>query len=151
MLTKETPRENIDFLVSKWKFKQSNAKCKFLHQIELNKLNNKKKIVWSMFGLLAAASKLKWTKMFLLLSSGERLVGMQHLVECVCDGPPEKRYYLCTLCNLTLATHMIIKHVLSFDHIFCYFVSKSGKKDSLRLWLCEHFTNNDNLQQNRTA
>ncbi|XP_022602859.1 uncharacterized protein LOC111223109 [Seriola dumerili] len=65
------------------------------------------------------------------------LLGMQHLVECICDGPPEKRYYLCTLCNITLATHMIIKHVLSFDHIFCYFkawhpstlLSKESYKD----------------------
>ncbi|XP_034747549.1 uncharacterized protein LOC117956555 isoform X2 [Etheostoma cragini] len=49
------------------------------------------------------------------------LLGMQHLVECICVGPTEKRYYLCTLCNLPLADHTIIKHVLSFDHIFCYF------------------------------
>ncbi|XP_026155855.1 uncharacterized protein LOC113126186 isoform X2 [Mastacembelus armatus] len=49
------------------------------------------------------------------------LLGMQHLIECIGVGQPEKRYYLCTLCNLTLATHMIIKHVVSFDHIFCYF------------------------------
>ncbi|XP_039977236.1 uncharacterized protein LOC120786131 isoform X2 [Xiphias gladius] len=49
------------------------------------------------------------------------LLGMQHIVECICVGPTERRYYLCTLCRLTLATHMIIKHVLSFDHIFCYF------------------------------
>ncbi|KAK2830332.1 hypothetical protein Q5P01_018263 [Channa striata] len=49
------------------------------------------------------------------------LLGMQHIVECICDGPTEKRYYLCTLCNLTLATHMIIKHVLSFDHVYNYF------------------------------
>ncbi|XP_018553104.1 uncharacterized protein LOC108897799 isoform X2 [Lates calcarifer] len=48
------------------------------------------------------------------------LLGMQHLIECICVGPPEKRFYLCTLCNLTLATHTVIKHVLSFDHIFCY-------------------------------
>ncbi|KAG7237833.1 hypothetical protein INR49_031846 [Caranx melampygus] len=49
------------------------------------------------------------------------LLGMQHLIECICEGTPEKRYYLCTLCKLTLTKHMIIKHVLSFDHIFCYF------------------------------
>ncbi|XP_029022125.1 uncharacterized protein LOC114865298 isoform X2 [Betta splendens] len=49
------------------------------------------------------------------------LLGMQHLVECICDGATQKSYYLCTLCKLTLAAHMIIKHVLSFDHIFCYF------------------------------
>ncbi|KAM8767558.1 uncharacterized protein AB9X84_006383 isoform 3-T3 [Acanthopagrus schlegelii] len=49
------------------------------------------------------------------------LLGMQHVVECICVGPAEKRYYLCTLCKLTFATHTIIKHVLSFDHIFCYF------------------------------
>ncbi|XP_045914088.1 uncharacterized protein LOC123976198 isoform X3 [Micropterus dolomieu] len=49
------------------------------------------------------------------------LLGMQHLVECIGAGLTEKRHYLCTLCNLTIATHTIIKHVLSFDHIFCYF------------------------------
>ncbi|XP_051246992.1 uncharacterized protein LOC127358160 isoform X3 [Dicentrarchus labrax] len=49
------------------------------------------------------------------------LLGLQHIVECVSVGPTEKRYYLCTLCKLTLATRMVIKHVLSFDHIYCYF------------------------------
>ncbi|XP_027143000.1 uncharacterized protein LOC104922109 isoform X2 [Larimichthys crocea] len=49
------------------------------------------------------------------------LLGMQHVVECICAGSTERRYYLCTLCNLTLATHMIIRHVLSFDHISSYF------------------------------
>ncbi|XP_031709676.1 uncharacterized protein LOC116387061 isoform X2 [Anarrhichthys ocellatus] len=49
------------------------------------------------------------------------LLGMQHLVECICVGQTEKRHYLCTLCQLTLAAHAIIKHVLSFDHVFCYF------------------------------
>ncbi|XP_051246988.1 uncharacterized protein LOC127358158 isoform X2 [Dicentrarchus labrax] len=49
------------------------------------------------------------------------LLGLQHIVECVCVGLNEKRYYLCTLCKLTLAAHMVIKHVLSFDHIYCYF------------------------------
>ncbi|XP_041823085.1 uncharacterized protein LOC121628194 isoform X3 [Melanotaenia boesemani] len=49
------------------------------------------------------------------------LLGMQHLVECICLGPGEKRHYLCTLCRLTVASHAIIKHVLSFDHIYCYF------------------------------
>ncbi|XP_072226179.1 uncharacterized protein [Leuresthes tenuis] len=49
------------------------------------------------------------------------LLGMQHLVECVCVQRAENRYYLCTLCSLTVANHMIIKHVLSFDHIYCYF------------------------------
>ncbi|XP_047461706.1 uncharacterized protein LOC125020411 isoform X2 [Mugil cephalus] len=46
------------------------------------------------------------------------LLGMQHIVECICG---ERRHYLCTLCRLTIPTHMIIKHVLSFDHLFCYF------------------------------
>ncbi|XP_042292107.1 uncharacterized protein LOC121913511 [Thunnus maccoyii] len=49
------------------------------------------------------------------------LLGLQHLIECICVGQTERRHFLCTLCNLTLAAHMIIKHVLSFDHIFCYF------------------------------
>ncbi|KAI9539868.1 hypothetical protein NQZ68_001800 [Dissostichus eleginoides] len=47
--------------------------------------------------------------------------GMQHLIECICVGQTEKRYYLCTLCNITLAPQGIIKHVLSFDHVFSYF------------------------------
>lgn len=63
-------------------------------------------------------------KILFSLFSDIALVGMQHLVECICVGPTEKRYYLCTLCQLTFATHMIIKHVLSFDHIHTYFVSK---------------------------
>ena len=62
------------------------------------------------------------------------LAGMQHVVECICVGPAEKRYYLCTLCKLTFATNTIIKHVLSFDHIFCYFVS-SHMTDILRAGL----------------
>ncbi|XP_026011248.1 uncharacterized protein LOC113014140 isoform X1 [Astatotilapia calliptera] len=49
------------------------------------------------------------------------LLGMQHLVECVCVGADEKKHYLCTLCGLTVGAHVIIKHVLSFDHIFWYF------------------------------
>ncbi|XP_038144847.1 uncharacterized protein LOC119785944 isoform X3 [Cyprinodon tularosa] len=49
------------------------------------------------------------------------LLGLQHIVECVCAKPGEKRYYLCTLCCLVFANHMIIKHVLSLDHIHCYF------------------------------
>ncbi|XP_065803873.1 serine-rich adhesin for platelets-like isoform X2 [Labrus bergylta] len=49
------------------------------------------------------------------------LLGMQHIVECISVGPTERGHYLCTLCKLTLAPHVIIKHVLSFDHIYCYF------------------------------
>ncbi|KAM9384524.1 uncharacterized protein KZ484_006313 isoform 3-T4 [Pholidichthys leucotaenia] len=49
------------------------------------------------------------------------LLGMQHLVECVRVGPDGKKRYLCTLCSLTVAPLMLIKHVLSFDHIYCYF------------------------------
>ncbi|XP_060914942.1 uncharacterized protein LOC132990618 isoform X2 [Labrus mixtus] len=49
------------------------------------------------------------------------LLGMQHIVECISVGPTERRHYLCTLCKLTMAPHVIIKHVLSFDHIYCYF------------------------------
>lgn len=48
------------------------------------------------------------------------LLGMQHIVECICAGQESKRHYLCTLCRLTLTTNMIIKHVLSFDHIHSY-------------------------------
>ncbi|KAM9737214.1 uncharacterized protein ACNS7B_012965 [Menidia menidia] len=46
------------------------------------------------------------------------LLGLQHVVECVCA---EQRHYLCTLCRRTVASHMIIRHLLSFDHIYCYF------------------------------
>ncbi|XP_054873851.1 uncharacterized protein LOC111578356 isoform X3 [Amphiprion ocellaris] len=49
------------------------------------------------------------------------LLGLQHLVECICAGSSEKSHFICTLCSLTVASRMIIKHVLSFDHIFCYF------------------------------
>ncbi|XP_061903265.1 uncharacterized protein LOC133650251 isoform X3 [Entelurus aequoreus] len=49
------------------------------------------------------------------------LLGMQHLVECICKGQTERTYYLCTLCKLTLAAHTVIKHILSFDHIYSFF------------------------------
>ncbi|XP_030003251.1 uncharacterized protein LOC115428381 isoform X3 [Sphaeramia orbicularis] len=49
------------------------------------------------------------------------LLGMQHIVECICAGQKWKSHYLCTLCRLTLTTSMIVKHVLSFDHIYSYF------------------------------
>ncbi|XP_034455399.1 uncharacterized protein LOC117770272 [Hippoglossus hippoglossus] len=49
------------------------------------------------------------------------LLGMQHIVECICVGAYENRYYLCTLCKLTMGIRAIIRHVLSFDHIFSYF------------------------------
>ncbi|XP_037831495.1 uncharacterized protein LOC108240646 isoform X2 [Kryptolebias marmoratus] len=49
------------------------------------------------------------------------LLGMQHIVECVRVGPRENRHYLCSLCCITVANHMIINHVLSFDHIHCFF------------------------------
>ncbi|XP_028286647.1 uncharacterized protein LOC114451881 isoform X2 [Parambassis ranga] len=54
-------------------------------------------------------------------SKSHPLVGMQHIVECICAGPHEKRHYLCTLCKLTVTTNQIIKHVLSFDHIHWFF------------------------------
>ncbi|XP_061598519.1 uncharacterized protein LOC133461539 [Cololabis saira] len=47
------------------------------------------------------------------------LLGLQHLVECICVGPGERRRYLCTLCSLSLGGHAV-KHILSFDHIYCY-------------------------------
>ncbi|XP_058475987.1 uncharacterized protein LOC131447913 [Solea solea] len=53
-----------------------------------------------------------------------QLLGLQHLVECICVGQTDKRYYLCTLCKQTVATNMIIAHVLSFDHIHSYFEVK---------------------------
>ncbi|XP_075995460.1 uncharacterized protein LOC142989701 [Genypterus blacodes] len=49
------------------------------------------------------------------------LLGTQHLVECVCAEQTEKRHYFCTLCCQTVASHVIIKHVISFDHIHAYF------------------------------
>ncbi|XP_029976143.1 uncharacterized protein LOC115409219 isoform X2 [Salarias fasciatus] len=49
------------------------------------------------------------------------LLGLQHIVECVCVGRSNERSYLCTLCHLTVAAHMIMKHILSFDHVFRYF------------------------------
>uniref|UniRef100_A0A1A8FXN4 C2H2-type domain-containing protein n=2 Tax=Nothobranchius korthausae TaxID=1143690 RepID=A0A1A8FXN4_9TELE len=49
------------------------------------------------------------------------LIGMQHVIECVCVGAGEMRHYLCTLCCLTIANRMIVNHILSFDHIYCYF------------------------------
>lgn len=50
-------------------------------------------------------------------------VGMQHLVECICAEQTERRHYLCTLCCQTVAPRVIIKHVISLDHIHSYFVS----------------------------
>ncbi|KAK5605092.1 hypothetical protein CRENBAI_026514 [Crenichthys baileyi] len=49
------------------------------------------------------------------------LLGLQHIVECASGKPGEKKYNLCTLCCLVIPNHMIIKHILSFDHINCYF------------------------------
>ncbi|CAN9503957.1 unnamed protein product [Ophioblennius macclurei] len=49
------------------------------------------------------------------------LLGLQHIVECVNADLTNDRHYLCTLCQLTVAAHMIVKHVLSFDHVFRYF------------------------------
>ncbi|XP_016896819.1 uncharacterized protein LOC103394373 isoform X4 [Cynoglossus semilaevis] len=49
------------------------------------------------------------------------LLGMQHIIEFICAGQPEKRRCLCTLCKLTVGNNMILKHVLSFDHIYSYF------------------------------
>ncbi|KAK0150422.1 Protein FAM186A [Merluccius polli] len=46
--------------------------------------------------------------------------GLQHLVECVCDGESEKRFNLCTLCQITLRRNHIINHVISFDHVYRY-------------------------------
>ncbi|KAJ3608620.1 hypothetical protein NHX12_023152 [Muraenolepis orangiensis] len=48
------------------------------------------------------------------------LIGLQHLVECVCDGESEKSFHLCTLCQTTLRRNTVINHVISFDHLYCY-------------------------------
>lgn len=74
----------------------------------------------------------------LSLCSNHDLVGLQHIIECVCSGNPTKAYYLCTLCKLSLPSLMIIKHVLSFDHIHSYFVSNRGNHACCELVLsCE--------------
>ncbi|XP_037549768.1 uncharacterized protein LOC119426285, partial [Nematolebias whitei] len=49
------------------------------------------------------------------------LLGMQHIIECARVGPCESKHYLCTLCGLPVANHMIINHIISFDHIYSYF------------------------------
>ncbi|XP_037549610.1 uncharacterized protein LOC119426122 [Nematolebias whitei] len=46
---------------------------------------------------------------------------MQHIIECARVGPCESKHYLCTLCGLPVANHMIINHIISFDHIYSYF------------------------------
>ncbi|XP_054909696.1 uncharacterized protein LOC129374987 isoform X2 [Poeciliopsis prolifica] len=48
------------------------------------------------------------------------LLGLQHIVECV-SFEPEQKSYLCTLCQLVIASHTIIGHLLSFDHVDLYF------------------------------
>lgn len=40
----------------------------------------------------------------------------------MCAAPPEWRHYLCRLCKTTLSSHSIITHMLSLDHLHCYFV-----------------------------
>ncbi|CAL8293824.1 unnamed protein product [Merluccius merluccius] len=54
------------------------------------------------------------------LFSMEHYVNYYHLVECVCDGESEKRFNLCTLCQITLRRNHIINHVISFDHVYRY-------------------------------
>ncbi|KAM3596057.1 uncharacterized protein V6R79_007508 [Siganus canaliculatus] len=49
------------------------------------------------------------------------LLGMQHIIECACVGETDRKHYLCTLCCLTFTPEKIIRHILSFDHIFSYF------------------------------
>nr|XP_015829415.2 uncharacterized protein LOC107394807 isoform X1 [Nothobranchius furzeri] len=74
--------------------------------------------------LLFSASKPKRVTVRDYLNNSSRkhpLIGMQHVIECVCVGAGEMRHYLCTLCCLTIANRMIINHILSFDHIHCYF------------------------------
>ncbi|CAL8296641.1 unnamed protein product [Lota lota] len=48
------------------------------------------------------------------------LLGLQHLVECICDGEGVKGFHLCTLCQITLRGNAIISHVISFDHVYRY-------------------------------
>uniref|UniRef100_A0AAV2K3Z4 C2H2-type domain-containing protein n=1 Tax=Knipowitschia caucasica TaxID=637954 RepID=A0AAV2K3Z4_KNICA len=50
------------------------------------------------------------------------LVGLQYIVEAVCVSPLlETNIFLCTLCCLQLDSSMIIRHLLSFDHLYNYF------------------------------
>ncbi|XP_034150773.1 uncharacterized protein LOC105012525 isoform X3 [Esox lucius] len=49
------------------------------------------------------------------------LLGLQHLVEYCCEGCDQKKSYLCQLCQLYIPLHRVIKHTLSFDHIYWYF------------------------------
>ncbi|XP_055016183.1 uncharacterized protein LOC110168590 isoform X3 [Boleophthalmus pectinirostris] len=49
------------------------------------------------------------------------LLGLQHIVECVCMSQYEMKHYLCTLCCLHVPSSRIIRHLLSRDHLFCYF------------------------------
>ncbi|KAK7899125.1 hypothetical protein WMY93_019978 [Mugilogobius chulae] len=49
------------------------------------------------------------------------LLGLQNLVECICKSPYLMKHYLCTLCGLHVFSSNIIRHVLEFNHLFCYF------------------------------
>lgn len=46
------------------------------------------------------------------------LIGLQYIVECICNPHTHLRTYLCTLCNLQLSSSMILRHLLSFDHVY---------------------------------
>ncbi|XP_047239690.1 uncharacterized protein LOC124879274 isoform X3 [Girardinichthys multiradiatus] len=71
------------------------------------------------------------------------LLGLQHIVECASVKPGEKKYNLCTLCCLVIPNHMIIKHILSFDHISCYF--KTWYPSTLISKPCKDYDTFDNL------
>ncbi|KAJ7991648.1 hypothetical protein DPEC_G00286070 [Dallia pectoralis] len=66
------------------------------------------------------------------------LLGLQHLVEYCCEGRSQKKSYLCQLCQLSIPFHRVIKHALSFDHIYWYFKawhpSTLRTKDSYQLY-----------------
>ncbi|XP_029587008.1 uncharacterized protein LOC115173231 [Salmo trutta] len=49
------------------------------------------------------------------------LLGLQHLVEYCCEGHDQRRSYLCQLCRLPVPSRRVIKHTISFDHLYWYF------------------------------
>ncbi|XP_030202110.1 uncharacterized protein LOC115535227 isoform X4 [Gadus morhua] len=68
-------------------------------------------------------SKPKWISVQSYVAFPRRkhaLLGLQHLVECVCDRESGKKFHLCTLCQITLRGHAVISHAISFDHVYRY-------------------------------
>ncbi|KAL0962063.1 hypothetical protein UPYG_G00335220 [Umbra pygmaea] len=49
------------------------------------------------------------------------LLGLHSLVEYCCEGSNLRMSYLCQLCQLPVSFQRVIKHMLSFDHLYWYF------------------------------